>query len=104
MTFSCIMCKNKNCENNRKNIHICNNRYDCGFGYRYWESHADRIRSMSDEELAEFLKAEMFNDFKPSCKNSTFFSAESKPECNTDCISCIKNWLRQPAEDKPCTE
>ena len=43
-------------------------------------SRADRIRSMSDEELAMYIKELMFNDFKPACKKSAFFSAEHKPE------------------------
>ena len=60
---------------------------------------ADRIRTMSDDELARFIKALMFNDFKPACKKSIFFSAEDKPECNEDCVSCIKNWLRTSEEE-----
>lgn len=60
-------------------------------------SNADRIRAMSDEELAGFIKRLMFNDFKPACKESTFFSAEHKPECDEDCVLCIMDWLRQPS-------
>ena len=36
-------------------------------------TNADRIRSMSDEELAMYIKELMFNDFKPACKKSAFF-------------------------------
>ena len=60
-------------------------------------TNADRIRAMSDEELAGFIKRLMFSDFKPACKKSTFFSAEHKPECDEDCVLCIMDWLRQPA-------
>lgn len=44
-------------------------------------TNGDRIRAMSDEELAEFL------DFCPynGCEEA-------------DCIKCISNWLKQPAE------
>lgn len=52
---------------------------------------------MSDEELAYFLKCCMFNDFKPPCKKSTFFTAQHKPECEEGCTECIMGWLRQEA-------
>lgn len=63
-------------------------------------THADRIRASSDEQLASFCKELMFNDFKPACKKSTFFSAEHKPECEEDCVSCILKLLQQPAEEE----
>lgn len=62
-------------------------------------TNADRIRASSDEQLASFCKELMFNDFKPACKKSTFFSAEHKPECEEDCVSCILKLLQQPAEE-----
>lgn len=61
-------------------------------------NNADRFRAMDDEQLALFFKELMFNDFKPACKKSTFFSAERKPECEEDCVSCILKLLQQPAE------
>lgn len=64
-------------------------------------SNADSIRAMSNAEMAGFIKALMFSDFKPACKKSTFFSAEHKPECDEDCVSCIMDWLRQPVEEEP---
>lgn len=60
-------------------------------------SNAGCIREMSDEELAYFLKCCMFNDFKPPCKKSTFFTAQHKPECEEGCTECIMGWLRQEA-------
>lgn len=62
-------------------------------------TNADRIRVKTDEELAWFIKELMFNDFKPSCKKTSFFSAEHKPECEEDCVSCILQWLQLPAEE-----
>ena len=50
---------------------------------------ADKIRSMSDEELAEFLYTigDMVNDFcdypQPNCSKSD------------DCIKYLLNWLRK---------
>ena len=64
-------------------------------------TNAQKIRAMSNEEMAGFIKALMFSDFKPACKKSTFFSAEHKPECDEDCVSCIMDWLRQPVEEEP---
>ena len=62
-------------------------------------TNADHIRSMSDEELAYFIKCCMFNDFKPACKKATFFTAQHRPECEELCVNCIGGWLRQPWED-----
>ena len=55
----------------------------------------DNINGMDIDEKAAFIKALMFNDIKPACKVSTFFSADHKPECEMDCVSCIKEWLQQ---------
>lgn len=50
---------------------------------------ADKIRLMSDEELAVFLYTigDMVNDF---CNYP-------QPNCSTsdDCIKCLLNWLRK---------
>ena len=70
----------------------------CG-AYKLPMTNADRIRSMSDEKLAMYIKELMFNDFKPACKKSAFFSAEHKPECDEDCASCLLHWLQQPEEE-----
>lgn len=62
-------------------------------------SRADRIRAMTDEELAKLLYE---IDGLGYCKNL--------PECGElldteagipeeKCIGCMLNWLRQPAED-----
>lgn len=60
-------------------------------------TNADRIRAMSDEELAENMVKFYYNEFR-----STF--CQHKPECNggviTDemCQQCIIKLLKQPAE------
>lgn len=46
-------------------------------------TNADRIRSMTDEELAEFLSY--------GCPCPT-------ENCRPSCVYCIGNWLKQPAE------
>ena len=61
-------------------------------GGKKWQTNADRIRAMSDEELARFL-------------------AENEWECETynDCAKCLRmtddgcvsllEWLKQPVEE-----
>lgn len=54
-------------------------------------TNADRIRSMTDEELAEFFQDTTF------CDSCFIF----KNECGTERYSCIQrwlDWLRQEAE------
>ena len=54
------------------------------------KTNADRIRAMSDEELASlFVKA-------PLCRAS-----ETKVDCRQtkSCLECLTEWLKQPAED-----
>jgi hypothetical protein len=52
-------------------------------------SNADHIRSMTDEELAEFLA-------RPFCTDNR------ELECHrfdTNCVACCLNWIKQPAEE-----
>ena len=62
-------------------------------------TNAERIRTMNDKELATTIKDMMFSDFKPACEKSTFFSEDEQPSCEKDCLSCILDWLHQPAEE-----
>ena len=48
------------------------------------QTHADRIRAMTDEELAEFL--EQAGCFTPA------------RNCRASCKECIREWLCEPAE------
>lgn len=59
---------------------------------------ADRIRSMSDEELAAYL-ADHYDGFclnKPEC-GTLLDTDEGIPE--EMCVACALIWLRQPAEE-----
>ena len=49
-------------------------------------TNADRIRAMSDEELAEFISNCGCPDHARSCKNS--------------CEKCTLEWLKQPVEEQ----
>ena len=53
-------------------------------------TNADRIRAMSDEELAKFMR-------KPFCDKRT--DEECKISYCGVCDQCILDWLRQPAEE-----
>jgi hypothetical protein len=55
------------------------------------KTNADRIRSMTDEELAEWLAAH--NERSAVCPN---FGAHG---CQASCIQCWLKWLRQEADD-----
>lgn len=67
-------------------------------------TNADRIRAMSDEELAEFIN-------QCTSENGPYF-CRSLPECEEDlekdtlipldrCNVCLLRWLRQPPEEEP---
>ena len=66
---------------------------------RYIEEHqpksmtnGDRIRAMTDEELAKFIPNWSYTD---ACK------CVEKPyvDCNNECEKCVSEWLQQPAEE-----
>lgn len=69
----------------------------CVMGPCHYEtpSNSDRIRAMSDEELARFLTWNV-----PDCIN---FCNDARCGCKWNCkhgegLHFITNWLRQPAE------
>lgn len=55
------------------------------------QTNADRIRSMTNEELAEVL-------VEPHCDRRT--TAECK-SYHGNCQQCVLDWLKQPAEGQP---
>lgn len=55
-------------------------------------TNADRIRDMSDEELAKFLAN--------PCTCNVDLDVDGNRECGNDlCIKYLLDWLRQPAEE-----
>lgn len=52
------------------------------------QTNADRIRNMSDEELASFLD-NVFNNFEVACDICTE---------RTNCETCFKDWLQSETE------
>ena len=93
--------------NGKKGVCDCPiNCIDCQYsdnsGGREVVTNGDRIRAMTDEELAKTLIE--VNDFGcsiPFCKN--------KPECNTlldhdmltddHCVVCMREWLKQEVDN-----
>ena len=59
------------------------------------QTNADRIRAMSDEELAEFLAEERT---APSCTAKCHKDYEIYGELRTFCSDCWFEWLKQEAE------
>ena len=60
------------------------------FDERKPQTNAERIRSMSDEELCKFLGEYKFCDIcEEGCDNCTY---------NGDCNKRLLEWLQQPAE------
>ena len=60
------------------------------------ETNADRIRAMSDEELAEFISRIEIGDFGPQVYGKTFCDmCKGQYECD----DCRLWWLQQPAEE-----
>ena len=56
-------------------------------------TNADRIRAMTDEELAKFIPDWSYTN---ACK------CDEQPyvDCNNECEKCVAEWLKQPAEDE----
>ena len=75
-------------------------------GGKKWQTRADRIRTMSDEELARCLLT--VDDAGKYCKNlpeceKLLDTPEGIPE--EKCLGCLVDWLREPEgeqhEQKP---
>lgn len=70
----------------------CHYKGECG--HKAPLTNADRIRAMSDEELAELMRSMMDCD---SCGNMFSFKCDGSYE---HCSSVCLNWLQQPAEEE----
>ena len=60
-------------------------------------TNADRIRSMSDEELAEFLERVHVDPCSACCDNLYWCRRNNAPE--PVCKNHFLKWLQQPAEE-----
>lgn len=60
-------------------------------------TNADRIRAMSDEELAEFFERVHNSPCETCCDNLYWCCRNNAPE--PACKNHFADWLRQPAEE-----
>ena len=63
---------------------------------KYKPTNADRIRAMSDEELAEYLAE---RSVAPSCTGKCHKDYEVYGELRTFCHNCWLDWLKQEVDD-----
>ena len=97
MDKHCRICHNTSCSNHGKNISFLGEGWKCN--YIPVPTNADRIRAMSDEELAKIINA--FTAYFDECNRNL---------ADTDCHNCelcklcglgkekAIDWLQQPAE------
>lgn len=92
MSKYCRICRNTTCSNHGKDIILYGDTWECD--YISVPTNADRIRAMSDEELAKFLC-----NFR-SCDSSKHpcNGCKAEPHCHTGHNGMI-DWLQQPAEE-----
>ena len=72
----------------------CHYKGECG--HKAPLTNADRIRAMSDEELAGFLMKLMHNNVQ--CFGEGMFPYHPCPQ-EQNCKQCGLDWLQQPAEE-----
>lgn len=90
--MECSECKNANiCLDHREEETLvgCTN----GIPDRKVQTNADKIRNMSDEELAEFLDVVEEDGISSQCVNLPCDCCRDK-----ECSNCWKNWLQSEAE------
>lgn len=94
MSKYCMICRNTACQNHGKNITLFGDSWQCD--YIPTPTNADRIRAMSDEELAEFISRIEIGDFGSQVYGKTFCDmCKGQYECD----DCRLWWLQQPAEE-----
>ena len=98
MDKHCRICHNTSCSNHGKNISFLGEGWKCN--YIPVPTNADLIRTMSDEELAEFL-----THINPTNCQDCAFSHGWRCQPDRDdysdfkkCKEGRKRWLQQPAE------
>lgn len=93
----CIKCDKpiKCCHNCRKDTKECDVWHHCGRDCPEWEpkalTNADRIRSMSDEEMADFLTEFSFEAFAAGAIKFSNVIMDAQKRLL---------WLQQPAEEE----
>ena len=62
----------------------------------HYPTNADRIKSMSTDELANFLEVQIWD--LPWCDADAEVDPESKKCKKWDCVKCCKRWLQGEAD------
>ena len=88
MDKHCIICHNKSCSNHGKNISFLGDGWKCN--YIPVHKNADRIRSMTDDELNELFH-EIYNAGVDDAAAYDWGQRTNSFEWTTE-------WLQQPAE------
>ena len=91
-TLHCPLCHKTSCEH-------------CGWNEQVKPTNADRIRSMTDGELAEFIHNIATTTIKGVYCHSLGKNGTEKRGCYSDdhwedCVECALDWLQQPGEVK----
>lgn len=69
--------------------------WPCGAYAPNFVTNADKIRNMTDEELADFIQRVQIGDFSNPDYGKTFCDmCDGQYECD----DCLKSWLKQTAE------
>lgn len=84
--FECATCENENCYGH--SLHTTEKVCD---GYKHTATNADRIRSMSDEDLAETYAGGCPNGDRLNCGKYYWRGGR-------DCFNCWLDWLKAPVE------
>ena len=90
MDKHCRICHNTSCSNHGKNISFLGDGWKCN--YINVPTNADRIRAMSDYELAQMLAV---GKWTFTCFKCLEFR---DGECSMKCVERCLEWLQQPAE------
>lgn len=89
MDKHCRICHNTSCSNHGKNISFLGDGWKCN--YIPVPTNADRIRAMSDEELAEQL-IQYRDDWGDYCTHKGCYATQK------EAVKSETEWLQQPAE------
>ena len=81
VSFDCESCENENCTGKGLKPTV----YKCD-GYKHKQTNADRIRAMTDEDLAMLLQ--------PGCPDRV--CRDNPPH---DCYNCWLDWLKQEVKN-----
>lgn len=95
VSFDCESCENENCTGKGLKPTV----YKCD-GYKHKQTNADRIRAMTDEELAEYLFERGNGDeyCYGICVHQDDINACAKTLKQNGCIQSVVAWLKQEAE------